>query len=125
MGCGNTKEKIENEMMEIKIARIELQMERYKDLQLLKDMDGKEIKRSTIPDYIDQEFLKEKIIKMNHLNQEEAPEVKNRSKRSKTVAIKKRTVKYDEGSSNLSRRKRRTTSKRKNSKRFKLKLRQS
>ena len=113
MGCGNTKEKIENEMMEIKIARIELQMERYKDLQLLKDMDGKEIKRSTIPDYIDQEFLKEKIIKINHLNQEEAPEVKNKSKRSKSVAIKKRTVKFDEGSSNLSRRKRRTTYKRK------------
>ncbi len=116
MGCGDTKEKLENEMMEMKIARIELQMERYKGLQLLKDIDGTEIKRPNIPDYIDQNFLKEKILKINPLNQENFPKVENRSKRSKSIALKKKTVKFDDGTSYLTRRKRGTTYKRKISK---------
>ena len=32
MGCGNPKEKVEDEMMKMKMARIELQMERHKQL---------------------------------------------------------------------------------------------
>ena len=53
MGCGDSKEKIENEMVKMKMERIEVQMERQKQLKLLKDIDGCEIKAPNIPDYID------------------------------------------------------------------------
>ena len=53
MGCGDAKEKIENEMVKMKMERIEVQMERQKQLKLLKDIDGCEIKAPNIPDYID------------------------------------------------------------------------
>ena len=43
MGCGDTKEKLEDQMMKMKMSRIELQMERMKALQALKEMDGKEM----------------------------------------------------------------------------------
>ena len=46
MGCGNPKVKVENEMMKMKMERIELQMERYKQLQKLKEIDGYEIPQS-------------------------------------------------------------------------------
>ena len=57
MGCGNPKEKVEDKMMKMKMALIEVQMEKYKQLELLKKMDGKEIETPNIPNYIDKEFL--------------------------------------------------------------------
>ena len=56
MGCGNPKEKVEDEMMKMKMKRIELQMERYNQLQLLKEIDGSEIKPPVIPDYLDPKY---------------------------------------------------------------------
>ena len=53
MGCGDAKEKIENEMVKMKMERIEIQMERQKQLKLLKEIDGTEINIKKIPDYID------------------------------------------------------------------------
>ena len=53
MGCGDAKEKIENEMVKMKMERVEIQMERQKQLKLLKDIDGTEINVKKIPDYID------------------------------------------------------------------------
>ena len=35
MGCGNPQEKLENEIMEMNINKIEIQMERYKQMKLL------------------------------------------------------------------------------------------
>ena len=55
MGCGDAKEKIENEMVKMKMERVEIQMERQKQLKLLKDIDGIDIKVKKIPDYIDLE----------------------------------------------------------------------
>ena len=43
MGCGDAKEKIENEMVKMKMERVEIQMERQKQLKLLKDIDGTDI----------------------------------------------------------------------------------
>ena len=57
MGCGNSKEKVEDEMMKMKMKRIELQMERYNQLQLLKEIDGSEIKPPVIPDYLDPKYI--------------------------------------------------------------------
>ena len=53
MGCGNAKEKLEDEMMKAKMARIEIQYERKKQLELLKDIDGIEHESPIIPDYIE------------------------------------------------------------------------
>ena len=61
MGCGNPQEKLEDEMLNLKIARIELQMERYNQIQLLKEKQGTQVNTSTIPDYIDPKFLNNQI----------------------------------------------------------------
>ena len=54
MGCGNPREKVENEIIKMKMQRVVIQMERKNQLQLLKDIDGKELKFQKIPDYIDE-----------------------------------------------------------------------
>ena len=56
MGCENTKEKIEEEMLKMKLERIEIQKERYQQLKILKEIDGYESKAPIIPDYIDPNF---------------------------------------------------------------------
>ena len=54
MGCSNPREKIENEMVKMKMERIIIQQERQHQLKLLKDIDGKELNIQKIPDYIDE-----------------------------------------------------------------------
>ena len=60
MGCSGAKEKLEDRMMLIKLARMEIQMEKEKELKKLSEMEGKQISRVGIPDYIDPEFAKQK-----------------------------------------------------------------
>ena len=62
MGCAGEREKIEDKMMLIKLERMEIQMEKEKELQKLSDIVGHEIKGSHIPDYIDPKFAREKQI---------------------------------------------------------------
>ena len=52
MGCGDPREKIENQMLKMKMERTIIQMERKNQLKLLKDIDGFELKIPKIPDYI-------------------------------------------------------------------------
>ena len=52
MGCGNIKEKIENEMIEMKMEKVKLQMERRNQIKLLENIDGRRILPSPIPDYL-------------------------------------------------------------------------
>ena len=54
MGCSDPREKIENEMVKMKMERIIIQQERQHQLKLLKDIDGKELNIQKIPDYIDE-----------------------------------------------------------------------
>ena len=61
MGCGNAKKNIENEMMIMQFERVNIQMERRKNLKLLEEMDGHKRKACVIPDYIDPQFAKEKL----------------------------------------------------------------
>ena len=61
MGCGNPKEKIEDELMKAKLERIQVQMERVNQLKLLEDMTGEHIKTVKIPDYIAEDTIKNKI----------------------------------------------------------------
>ena len=59
MGCGGAKEKLEDQMMLMKLKRMEIQMEKEKELKKLSEMEGKPIQRGIIPDYIDPVFAKE------------------------------------------------------------------
>ena len=60
MGCSSAREKIEDEMMVYKLERMEIQMEKEKELKKLAEIEGHAIERHKIPDYIDPEFAKEK-----------------------------------------------------------------
>ena len=62
MGCAGAREKIEDKMMLIKLERMEIQMEKEKELKKLAELEGHTIKRSHVPDYIDPKFAKEKQI---------------------------------------------------------------
>jgi hypothetical protein len=52
MGCGSTKEKIENEIIAMKLERVGVQMERRNQIKLLEDIDGRKIEEPNIPDYL-------------------------------------------------------------------------
>ena len=60
MGCSGPREKLEDQMMVMKLERMEIQMEREKQLKKLSEMDGRKIQKNNIPDYIDPEFAREK-----------------------------------------------------------------
>ena len=62
MGCAGEREKIEDKILLMKFERMELQMEKEKELKKLSDIKGHEIKGSHIPDYIDPKFAREKRI---------------------------------------------------------------
>ena len=49
-------------MMLMKLERMQLQMEKEKQLKKLSDIEGHEIQGAHIPDYIDPKFAKEKNI---------------------------------------------------------------
>ena len=63
MGCGTAREKLENEMVLMKLQRIGIQMERQNQVKILEGIDGRKIKVPNIPDYIDSKFIKQIIIK--------------------------------------------------------------
>ena len=79
------KKEKEEEMLNLKIARIELQMERYNQIQLLKEKQGTQVNTSTIPDYIDPKFLNNQI-RRNSTSIKEVNnlQIKRRSKSFKT-----------------------------------------
>ena len=84
MGCGNAREKIENEMIALKLERVGVQMERKNQIKLLEDIEGTKIKEPLIPDYI--VLPKEKNnVKMTVTQNPE------KKKRSKSVNVKKKT----------------------------------
>ena len=62
MGCTSSREKIEDEIMKLKLVRMEIQMERENHINKLSEMDGKKIIYNNVPDYIDPDFAKEKNI---------------------------------------------------------------
>ena len=61
MGCGNAKEKVEEELMNAKMERIELQFERQKQMNMLKELGyDSEYKQPIIPDYTSPQVENEK-----------------------------------------------------------------
>ena len=60
MGCSTTREKIEDKMMVYKLERMEIQMEKEKELKKLAEIEGHTVERHHIPDYIDPDFARER-----------------------------------------------------------------
>ena len=86
MGCTSVREKLENEMMNIQILRLEIQMERYNQLKKLSKLENHKINYvNVIPDYIDPNFAKEHNIYISN-NIEEKEDC---SKLNKEIIIKR------------------------------------
>ena len=63
MGCSSQREKLENEMMNMQIMRLEVQMEKYNLFKRLSEIDNQKFNYiNVIPDYIDPKFAVEKKI---------------------------------------------------------------
>ena len=95
MGCGNPREKVENEIIKMKMQRIIIQMERKNQLQLLKDIDGKELKIQKILDYIDKSC--ESIdTKRNKKTEPDSVKKHSRIRKNKTISpLKRRKMKEE------------------------------
>ena len=81
-------------------------MERFKSLQLLKDMDVTELKTPIIPGYIDKDFLIQKKKILLQINQDNSPASRNKSVRSKSLAVKRKTIKFENENEGMKKRRR-------------------
>ena len=107
MGCGDSKEKIEDEMIKLKFQRAQIQMERKKQIKLLEEIVKKKITEPIIPDYIslqngkpaikkNQTEIKgkaasDKKVKIKEDKKKKSPEKKSKSKSVKVKGKHKRT----------------------------------
>ena len=91
MGCGSAREKLENEMILMKLERIGIQMERQNQVKLLENIDGRKIKVPQIPDYLESKLqIKEISNNKKKLNRRMLTSKKYLpvQKRSKSVYIR-------------------------------------
>ena len=52
MGCGDSREKLEDEMIKLKFQRAQIQMERKNQIKILEGLEKKKITEPVIPDFI-------------------------------------------------------------------------
>ena len=83
MGRGSAREQLENKMMAYKLQRMEVQVEKEKELKKLAEIEGHTIERNIIPDYIDPQFAKEKRLYFIDNEQEKENKSENNEKSSK------------------------------------------
>ena len=91
MGCGSAREKLENEMIMMKLERIGIQMERQNQIQLLEKIDGRKMKVQQIPDYIDTKIFRKKLSKKKL----------NMKKRSKSFDLRKKLKSPEKNAADL------------------------
>ena len=89
MGCSGPREKLEDQMMIMKLERMEVQMEREKQLKKLSEIDGRKIQKNNIPDYIDPAFAREKKLYEDDNNNSKVTGGKNKKEKSKKEKDKK------------------------------------
>ena len=89
MGCSTIKENLENEIMKLQIQRIEIQMEKYKELEKLSKIEKHKIKPNIIPDYIDPKFAKERQIYIKN-SKDKKSEKTNYTKEKKLIYLKEK-----------------------------------
>ena len=78
MGCGLAREQLENKMMAYKLQRMEVQVEKEKELKKLAEIEGHTVERHQIPDYIDPDFARER-----QLHEKENDKDKDKKKKDK------------------------------------------
>ena len=78
MGCGDSREKIEDEMIKLKYQRAQIQMERKKQVKILEGIEKKKIAEPIIPDYIS-------------VQQEIIPNTNEPEKKKKSASEKKKS----------------------------------
>ena len=84
MGASNSKKDIEDRMMLLKLKRMEIQVEKEKELKKLSELEGSPIKQTIIPDYIDHEFAKKNNIYIDNIDK---INIKNDKKKEKKILI--------------------------------------
>ena len=89
MGCSGPREKLEDQMMIMKLERMEVQMEREKQLKKLSEIDGRKIQKNNIPDYIDPAFAREKKLYEDDNNNSKVTGGKNKKEKNKKEKDKK------------------------------------
>ena len=109
MGCDTVKEKIESEMLYLKLERVAVRDERKKILEELEKLTGLKWKRYEIPDYLN---INEKIkieneilgLNRSYVNEEEYyKNLENkRKKRKKKKKIKNKEKKHEDNKKNIS-----------------------
>ena len=87
MGCATTKEKIEANMMRLKLERVDIRNEREEKINQLQELTGEKIIRKPIPDYYIHEdetnsSHNEKKVrkKINNIKQKYSPSKRRRIK---------------------------------------------
>ena len=93
MGCAGAREKIEDKMMLMKLERMEVQMEKEKELKKLEEIEGHKIKRGHVPDYIDPKFAREKQIYDEDDDDDDEIENKNTDDNKKGKKLKRKLKK--------------------------------
>ena len=93
MGCGSAREKIEDEMMVYKLERMEIQMQKEKELKKLAEIEGHTIERHKIPDYIDPEFAKQKKLYEEYQNDDNSKKKDKKLNNSSLSSPKKKKKK--------------------------------
>ena len=90
MGCGNPKEKIENEIIKTKLKRTIIQMERMNQIKLLEKIYGHPIEKTIIPDYIapqnEDSYTKNKLFPVN---KKRLP-IRIKSRKAKSYVLKRK-----------------------------------
>ena len=87
MGCTGAKEKLEDRMMLMKLKRMEIQMEKEKELKKLSEIEGKPVQRGIVPDYIDPVFAREKnLYDDDFVLNDKKTEISNKKKQIKEKA---------------------------------------
>lgn len=86
MGCSNAREKLENQMMNMQMKRLEIQMEKYNQMQELSKIEKKKVRPSFIPDYIDPKFAQSHYIYID----KDSDKKTDFTKEKKPIKIKKR-----------------------------------
>ena len=102
MGCANSREKLENEMIKLKFQRAQIQMERKNQMKILEGIEKKKITEPMIPDFISfkpekpsKKLLTETKVKKISNKNENNKENKGQENRQKSKSVKAKNKKTE------------------------------
>lgn len=90
MGCATVREKLEAEMMQLKLERVEIMEEREGQLKKLEELTGRKQSRKPVPDYVADDQGRDPEMEEEIEEEEEEVEKITISKKKKKLAISKK-----------------------------------